>query len=205
MASKKGEVVYRKSDAPLNLYEMIEKAYGRERIVPTVMLLFAAKKIGLLDGEILDRVPLRYAERKTAYDENGNFIFMDFNPKMLISPDLEEYALNSSFFKEFKWKSTKKSFAIFVNMCIGGGWSIDSTKWGYEVNYDKGERIKCRDIWSQWFGEKIDIVNTYNQCLAQELQIKNAKQLDEVYKMAALYYTSYKRVMDEYKYIIENI
>lgn len=41
-------------------YEKIEYYYGRERIVPTIMLLLAAKSVGVVEGDILSNVEIRY-------------------------------------------------------------------------------------------------------------------------------------------------
>lgn len=41
-------------------YEKIEYYYGRERIVPTIILLLAAKSVGVVEGDILSNVEIRY-------------------------------------------------------------------------------------------------------------------------------------------------
>lgn len=52
-------------------YEKIEYYYGRERIVPTIMLLLAAKSVGVVEGDILSNVEIRY-KGKTLCTYNGN-------------------------------------------------------------------------------------------------------------------------------------
>lgn len=103
-------------------YEKIEYYYGRERIVPTIMLLLAAKSVGVVEGDILSNVEIRY-KGKTLCTYNGNDVEKakrEIKSEDYFSVDVEEYALCSSDI-HLKWKDSKQMLAIFANMCIGGG------------------------------------------------------------------------------------
>lgn len=100
-------------------YEKIEYYYGRERIVPTIMLLLAAKSEGVVEGDILSNVEIRY-KGKTLRTYNGEIVKRKIESEDYFSVYVEEYALCSSDI-HLKWKDSKQMLAIFANMCIGGG------------------------------------------------------------------------------------
>lgn len=159
------------SDLGLNLYQKIEKCYGIERVVPTIMLLLAAKCEGIIEGDLFPGVTL-------AYNGNGDIIHRNVSPEDCFSADVEKYALLADNLN-LRWKKSKKMLAIFANMCIGGGWGIKLGKEGYEVSYDGNMGFHFRDIWSDTFNVD-DLGNSYNQCFGGGLKLK-IKDIQKLY------------------------
>ena len=186
-------------------YEKIEYYYGRERIVPTIMLLLAAKSVGVVEGDILSNVEIRY-KGKTLCTYNGNDVERvkrEIKSEDYFSVDVEEYALCSSDI-HLKWKESKQMLAIFANMCIGGGlWVKRDTKGKPFVKYDNKLSLTFRDIWSDVFGLKSDLRNTYYKVCSEELQPRRIKILEAIKDKAEAYYGTYSMIQNRWKAIAE--
>ena len=186
-------------------YEKIEYYYGRERIVPTIMLLLAAKSVGVVEGDILSNVEIRY-KGKTLCTYNGNDVERvkrEIKSEDYFSVDVEEYALCSSDI-HLKWKESKQMLAIFANMCIGGGlWVKRDTKGKPFVKYDNKLSLTFRDIWSDVFGLKSDLRNTYYKVCSEELQPRRIKILEAIKDKAEAYYGTYSMIQNRWKEIAE--
>lgn len=208
-ASKKGVVVHKgtkttigmsSDDIFLNLYECIEKSYGRERIVPTIYLLLAAKECGVIEGDILHHVPITYKGEVALHYDGNNILYREITPEVLFNPNLETYALESGHIK-LKWKESTKMLAIFINLCMGNGWYVgfSSEDNCYKILYDDGQNLIYRDFWRDLFvdskGEKIrEIGNAFNQCKANWLGIRNIKRLLNIQNKAEEYYSRYCQI-----------
>lgn len=208
-ASKKGVVVHRdpeitagmfSDDIVLNLYRRIEKSYGRERIVPTIYLLLAAKECGVVEGDILRYVPVTYKGEVALRCDGNNILYREITPEVLFSPNLETYALESGHIK-LKWKESTKMLAIFINLCMGNGWYVDFSSEDncYKILYGDEQNLIYRDFWRDSFvnnkGEKIgEIGNAFNQCKANYLGIRNIKRLLGIQKKAVEYYGKYSQI-----------
>lgn len=186
-------------------YEKIEYYYGRERIVPTIMLLLAAKSVGVVEGDILSNVEIRY-KGKTLCTYNGNDVEMakrEIKSEDYFSVDVEEYALCSSDI-HLKWKESKQMLAIFANMCIGGGlWVGKDINGKSIVEYDYKLSLTFRDIWSDVFGLKSDFRNTYYKVCSEELQPRRIKILEAIKDKAEAYYGTYSMIQNRWKAIAE--
>ena len=182
-------------------YEKIEYYYGRERIVPTIMLLLAAKSVGVVEGDILSNVEIRY-KGKTLCTYNGNDVEMakrEIKSEDYFSVDVEEYALCSSDI-HLKWKESKQMLAIFANMCIGGGlWVKKDTNGKSIVEYKYKLSLTFRDIWSDVFGLKSDLRNTYYKVCSEELQPSRIKILEAIKDKAEAYYGTYSMIQKRWK------
>lgn len=205
-ASKKGVVVHKdpettagmfSDDIVLNLYQRIEKSYGRERIVPTIYLLLAAKECGVVEGDILRYVPITYKGEVALCSDGNNILYREITPKVLFSPNLETYAIESGHIK-LKWKESTKMLAIFINLCMGNGWYVDFSSEDncYKILYGDEQNLIYRDFWRDSFvnnkGEKIrEIGNAFNQCKANCLSIRNIKRLLDIQNKAGEYYGKY--------------
>lgn len=183
-------------------YEKIEYYYGRERIVPTIMLLLAAKSVGVVEGDILSNVEIRY-KGKTLYTYNGEIVKRKIESEDYFSVDVEEYALCSSDI-HLKWKDSKQMLAIFANMCIGGGlWVKNDVNGEPSVDYDGKLSLIFRDIWSDVFGLKSDLRNTYYKVCSEGYQPSHIKILEAIKNKAEAYFGNYRVIQKRWKEIQE--
>lgn len=183
-------------------YEKIEYYYGRERIVPTIMLLLAAKSVGVIEGDILSNVEIRY-KGKTLYTYNGEIVKRKIESEDYFSVDVEEYALCSSDI-HLKWKDSKQMLAIFANMCIGGGlWVKNDVNGEPSVDYDGKLSLIFRDIWSDVFGLKSDLRNTYYKVCSEGYQPSHIKILEAIKNKAEAYFGNYRVIQKRWKEIQE--
>lgn len=183
-------------------YEKIEYYYGRERIVPTIMLLLAAKSVGVVEGDILSNVEIRY-KGKTLYTYNGEIVKRKIESEDYFSVDVEEYALCSSDI-HLKWKDSKQMLAIFANMCIGGGlWVKNDVNGEPLVDYDGKLSLIFRDIWSDVFGLKSDLRNTYYKVCSEGYQPSHIKILEAIKNKAEAYFGNYRVIQKRWKEIQE--
>lgn len=188
-------------------YEKIEYYYGRERIVPTIMLLLAAKSVGVVEGDILSNVEIRY-KGKTLCTYNGNDVERvkrEIKSEDYFSVDVEEYALCSSDI-HLKWKDSKQMLAIFANMCIGGGLMVKKGIDGKPfVGYDGKLSLIFRDIWSDVFGLKSDLRNTYYKVCCDRVEPSHIKILEAIQNKAEAYYGIYSMIHKRWKELQEFI
>lgn len=186
-------------------YEKIEYYYGRERIVPTIMLLLAAKSVGVVEGDILSNVEIRY-KGKTLCTYNGNDVEKakrEIKSEDYFSVDVEEYALCSSDI-HLKWKDSKQMLAIFANMCIGGGlWVRKDINGKPFIWYDNKSSLTFRDIWSEVFGLKSDLRNTYYKVCCDRVEPSHIKILEAIQNKAEAYYGTYSMIQNRWKAIAE--
>lgn len=186
-------------------YEKIEYYYGRERIVPTIMLLLAAKSVGVVEGDILSNVEIRY-KGKTLCTYNGNDVEKakrEIKSEDYFSVDVEEYALCSSDI-HLKWKDSKQMLAIFANMCIGGGLGVRRNIKGERViGYDGYLHLTFRDVWSDAFGLNSDLRNTYYKVCNERVQPSHIKILEAIQDKAEAYYGIYNMIQNRWKAIAE--
>lgn len=184
-------------------YEKIEYYYGRERIVPTIMLLLAAKSEGVVEGDILSNVEIRY-KGKTLCTYNGNDVEKakrEIKSEDYFSVDVEEYALCSSDI-HLKWKDSKQMLTIFANMCIGGGlWVKKNINGKPYIRYDDKLSLTFRDIWSDVFGLKSDLRNTYYKVCSEGAQPRNIKILEAIQDKAEAYFGNYRVIQERWKEI----
>lgn len=184
-------------------YEKIEYYYGRERIVPTIMLLLAAKSVGVVEGDILSNVEIRY-KGKTLCTYNGNDVEKakrEIKSEDYFSVDVEEYALCSSDI-HLKWKESKQMLAIFANMCIGGGLRIKRGVNGkLLVGHDDNSSLIFRDIWCDVFGLKSDLRNTYYKMCHGEVSFRHIKRLEAIQNKAEAYFGNYRVIQERWKEI----
>lgn len=184
-------------------YEKIEYYYGRERIVPTIMLLLAAKSLGVVEGDILSNVEIRY-KGKTLCTYNGNDVEKaerEIKSEDYFSVDVEEYALCSSEI-HLKWKDSKQMLAIFANMCIGGGLMVKKGIDGKPfVGYDGKLSLIFRDIWSDVFGLKSDLRNTYYKVCCDRVEPRHIKILEAIQNKAEAYFGNYRVIQERWKEI----
>lgn len=184
-------------------YEKIEYYYGRERIVPTIMLLLAAKSEGVVEGDILSNVEIRY-KGKTLCTYNGNDVEKarrEIKSEDYFSVYVEEYALCSSDI-HLKWKDSKQMLAIFANMCIGGGlWVKRDINGKPFVWYDGKLSLTFRDIWSDMFGLKSDLRNTYYKVCSKGVQPSHIKILEAIQNKAEAYFGNYRVIQNRWKEI----
>ena len=188
-------------------YEKIEYYYGRERIVPTIMLLLAAKSEGVVEGDILSNVEIRY-KGKTLCTYNGNDVEKtrrEIKSEDYFSVYVEEYALCSSDI-HLKWKDSKQMLAIFANMCIGGGlWVKKDTKGKPFIGYDDNSSLTFRDIWSDVFGLKSDLRNTYYKVCCDRVEPSHIKILEAIQDKAEAYYGIYSMIQKRWEGLQEFI
>lgn len=188
-------------------YEKIEYYYGRERIVPTIMLLLAAKSVGVVEGDILSNVEIRY-KGKTLCTYNGNdveIVKREIKSEDYFSVDVEEYALCSSDI-HLKWKDSKQMLAIFANMCIGGGlWVKKDINGEPSVWYDGKLSLTFRDIWSDVFGLKSDLRNTYYKVCCDRVEPSHIKILEAIQDKAEAYYGIYSMIQKRWEGLQEFI
>lgn len=186
-------------------YEKIEYYYGRERIVPTIMLLLAAKSVGVVEGDILSNVEIRY-KGKTLCTYNGNDVERvkrEIKSEDYFSVDVEEYALCSSDI-HLKWKESKQMLAIFANMCIGGGLRVKRGVNGkLLVGHDDNSSLIFRDIWSDVFGLKSDLRNTYYKMCHGDVSFRHIKRLEAIQNKAEAYFGTYSMIQNRWKAIAE--
>lgn len=181
-------------------YEKIEYYYGRERIVPTIMLLLAAKSVGVIEGDILSNVEIRY-KGKTLCTYNGEIVKREIKSEDYFSVDVEEYALCSSDI-HLKWKDSKQMLAIFANMCIGGGlWVKNGVNGELSVWYDGKLSLTFRDIWSDVFGLKSDLRNTYYKVCSKGYQPSHIEILEAIQNKAEAYFGNYRVIQKRWKEI----
>lgn len=182
-------------------YEKIEYYYGRERIVPTIMLLLAAKSVGVVEGDILSNVEIRYKGKTCTY--NGEIVKRKIESEDYFSVYVEEYALCSSDI-HLKWKDSKQMLAIFANMCIGGGlWVKNDVNGEPSVDYDGKLSLIFRDIWSDVFGLKSDLRNTYYKVCSEWYQPSHIKILEAIKNKAEAYFGKYRVIQKRWKEIQE--
>lgn len=185
-------------------YEKIEYYYGRERIVPTIMLLLAAKSVGVVEGDILSNVEIRY-KGKTLRTYNGEIVKREIKSEDYFSVDVEEYALCSSDI-HLKWKDSKQMLAIFANMCIGGGlWVKKDINGEPSVWYDGKLSLTFRDIWSDVFGLKSDLRNTYYKVCCDRVEPSHIKILEAIQDKAEAYYGIYSMIQKRWEGLQEFI
>lgn len=188
-------------------YEKIEYYYGRERIVPTIMLLLAAKSVGVVEGDILSNVEICY-KGKTLCTYNGNDVEKakrEIKSEDYFSVYVEEYALCSSDI-HLKWKDSKQMLAIFANMCIGGGLGVRRNIKGERViGYDRNLSLTFRDIWSDAFGLKSDLRNTYYKVCCDRVEPSHIKRLEAIQDKAEAYYGIYSMIQKRWKELQEFI
>lgn len=183
-------------------YEKIEYYYGRERIVPTIMLLLAAKSVGVVEGDILSNVEIRY-KGKTLRTYNGEIVKRKIESEDYFSVYVEEYALCSSDI-HLKWKDSKQMLAIFANMCIGGGLRVKRGVNGkLLVGHDDNSSLIFRDIWSDVFGLKSDLRNTYYKVCHGGVSFRHIKRLKAVQDKAEAYYGIYNMIQNRWEAIAE--
>ena len=186
-------------------YEKIEYYYGRERIVPTIMLLLAAKSVGVVVGDILSNVEIRY-KGETLCTYNGydvEKVKREIKSEDYFSVDVEEYALCSSNI-HLKWKDSKRMLAIFANMCIGGGlWVRRDINGKPFIGYDGNLSLTFRDIWSDVFGLKSDLRNTYYKVCCDRIEPSHIKILEAIQDKAEAYYGIYRMIQERWKVIVE--
>lgn len=186
-------------------YEKIEYYYGRERIVPTIMLLLAAKSVGVVEGDILSNVEIRY-KGKTLCTYNGNGVEKakrEIKSEDYFSIYVEEYALCSSDI-HLKWKDSKQMLAIFANMCIGGGLRVKRGVDGKPlVGHDDNSSLIFRDIWSDVFGLKSDLRNTYYKVCHGGVSFRHIKRLKAIQDKAEAYYGIYSMIQKRWEAIAE--
>lgn len=183
-------------------YEKIEYYYGRERIVPTIMLLLAAKSVGVVEGDILSNVEIRY-KGKTLYTYNGEIVKRKIESEDYFSVDVEEDALCSGEI-HLKWKDSKQMLAIFANMCIGGGLWVKSGIDGKPfVGYDGKLPLIFKDIWSDVFGLKSDLRNTYYKVCCDRVEPIRIKILEAIQNKAEAYYGIYSKIQKRWEEIQE--
>lgn len=181
-------------------YENIEYYYGRERIVPTIMLLLAAKSVGVVEGDILSNVEIRY-KGKTLRTYNGEIVKRKIESEDYFSVDVEEYALCSGEI-HLKWKDSKQMLAIFANMCIGGGlWVKKDINGEPLVWYDGKLSLIFRDIWSDVFGLKSDLRNTYYKVCSEGVQPSHIEILEAIQNKAEAYFGNYRVIQKRWKEI----
>lgn len=181
-------------------YGKIEYYYGKERIVPTIMLLLAAKSVGVVEGDILSNVEIRY-KGKTLYTYNGEIVKMEIKSEDYFSVYVEEYALCSSDI-HLKWKDSKQMLAIFANMCIGGGlWVKNNVNGEPSVDYDGKLSLTFRDIWSDVFGLKSDLRNTYYKVCSEGYQPSHIEILEAIKNKAEAYFGNYRVIQKRWKEI----
>lgn len=184
-------------------YEKIEYYYGRERIVPTIMLLLAAKSVGVVEGDILSNVEIRY-KGKTLYTYNGNDaerVKREIKSEDYFSVDVEEYALCSGKI-HLKWKDSKQMLAIFANMCIGGGLMVKNGIDGkLFVGCDDKSSLVFRDIWSEVFGLKSGLRNTYYKVCRGGFKLRHSKILKSIQEKAKDYFRTYSVIQEMWKEI----
>lgn len=181
-------------------YEKIEYYYGRERIVPTIMLLLAAKSVGVIEGDILSNVEIRY-KGKTLCTYNGEIVKRKIESEDYFSVYVEEYALCSSDI-HLKWKDSKQMLAIFANMCIGGGLGVKRGVNGKPlVGHNDNSSLIFRDIWSDVFGLKSDLRNTYYKVCHGGVSFRHIKRLKEIQDKAEAYFGNYRVIQERWKEI----
>lgn len=184
-------------------YEKIEYYYGRERIVPTIMLLLAAKSVGVVEGDILSNVEIRY-KGKTLCTYNGNDVEKarrEIKSEDYFSVYVEEYALCSSDI-HLKWKDSKQMLAIFANMCIGGGLRVKRGVDGKPlVGHDDNSSLIFRDIWSDVFGLKLDLRNTYYKVCHGGVSFRHIKRLEAIQNKVEAYFGKYRVIQERWKEI----
>lgn len=181
-------------------YEKIEYYYGRERIVPTIMLLLAAKSVGVVEGDILSNVEIRY-KGKTLCTYNGEIVKRKIESEDYFSVYVEEYALCSSDI-HLKWKDSKQMLAIFANMCIGGGlWVKRGVNGKPLVGHEDNSSLIFRDIWSDVFGLKSDLRNTYYKVCHGGVSFRHIKKLKAIQDKAEAYFGNYRVIQDRWKEI----
>lgn len=185
-------------DYELNLYQKIEKAYGRTRVIPTLLILLAAKHNGLLEGDLLPHVYETKNDGEALQDANGEVYERKIDIKDFFKEETINYALRCADV-HLKWKGTKIMLAILVNLCIGGGWCIKFDMKGIMVSYEENRGLTYRDIWADTF-KVTDLGNTYNQCLTKGTQtsVRACEKLLAVQEDAKKYYNMYKDIMNLY-------
>lgn len=183
-------------------YEKIEYYYGRERIVPTIMLLLAAKSVGVVEGDILSNVEIRY-KGKTLRTYNGEIVKRKIESEDYFSVYVEEYALCSSDI-HLKWKDSKQMLAIFANMCIGGGlWVKRGVNGKPLVGHEDNSSLIFRDIWSDVFGLKSDLRNTYYKVCHGGVSFRHIKKLKAIQDKAEAYFGIYSKIQKRWEEIQE--
>lgn len=178
-------------------YKKIEYYYGRERIVPTIMLLLAAKSVGVVEGDILSNAKICY----NGYDVE--IVEREIKSEDYFSVDVEEYALCSGNIY-LKWKDSKQMLAIFANMCIGGGlWVRRDINGKPFIGYDGNLSLTFRDIWSDVFGLKSDLRNSYYKVCCDRVEPSHIKRLEAIQDKAEAYYGIYRMIQERWKVIVE--
>lgn len=180
-------------------YEKIKGYYGRERIVPTIMLLLAAKSVGIVEGDVLSNVKMEH-QGEFLLDINGNIVYRKIKSEDYFSVDVEEYALCS---KDpiLKWKESKQMLAVFANMCIGGGLGLDIDVLGEPfVCFEGNLHLRFRDIWSEVFGLKSDLRNTYYKVCCDE-NMSHVKRLYKIQEEAKAYMKTYDKIQKKWQEI----
>lgn len=98
----------------------------------------------------------------------------------------------------------KANVGYFANMCIGGGlWVKRDTKGKPFVKYDNKLSLTFRDIWSDVFGLKSDLRNTYYKVCSEGLQPRRIKILEAIQNKAEAYYGTYSMIQNRWKAIAE--
>lgn len=97
--------------------------------------------------------------------------------------------------------------AIFANMCIGGGLLVRKDINGKPfIWYDDKSSLTFRDIWSEVFGLKSDLRNTYYKVCSEGLQPRRIKILEAIQNKADAYYGTYSMIQKggkNYKHLLQ--
>ena len=118
---------------------------------------------------------------------------------------MEDYALCSSDI-HLKWKDSKQMLATFANMCIGGGlWANKDTKGKPFIGYDDNSSLTFRDIWSDVFGLKTDLRNTYYKVCCDRVEPSHIKILEAIQDKAEAYYGIYSMIRKRWEGLQEFI
>ena len=92
--------------------------------------------------------------------------------------------------------------AIFANMCIGGGlWVKKDINGKPLVWYDGKLSLTFRDIWSDVFGLKSDLRNTYYKVCSEGFQPSHIKILEAIQNKAEAYFGNYRVIQNRWKEI----
>ena len=96
--------------------------------------------------------------------------------------------------------------AIFANMCIGGGLRVKRGVNGkLLVGHNDNSSLIFRDIWSDVFGLKSDLRNTYYKVCCDRVEPIRIKILEAIQNKAEAYYGIYSMIHKRWKELQEFI